>query len=473
MRRASVWALVCIVGLCGLAHGAPIVVDEAVSHASGFNSFPTVPGLSSSDYADASSGNFVTVATVGSLNGNSGPASVLLNGAGQSGNDVPGESAFLQDGLTTGKFLVNLATNVDVSQVNTYSRHVSNRTPQVYDLFGSNAATLPGTGGDNVAELTGLGWTHIATVDTRAGSTGGSYNGICGVSVSDTSGSLGTYRYLMLNADPPGGTGNTFYGELDVYGTPLSPPQPPAVEVIAHYAFDGDYSNAEGPAPAATPNATTFNTANKKFGSAAVLLSNPIGDNDDARLDIADGAYFQGLESLTVALWVDPSSWQGNPRIFQKGSDSNWRLYSEGTNDLRLIISGHTVTVPDSVFDLIPLDDWTHVAAVFDGLNDLMTIYINGDVANSVSVPFDAVVNNNTSALGIGQKAGGTHANDGYDGLMDELWIFNGALTEEQIESLMSFNRLPEDRIPEPATLGLLALGGLALVRRRRVTRDA
>ncbi|MCX7006898.1 MAG: basic secretory protein-like protein, partial [Kiritimatiellaeota bacterium] len=77
------------------------------------------------------------------------------------------------------------------------------RGPQVYTLSAGN------NGKD--------GWKQIAQVDTRpqSGNAGGQY----GVSISDSTGSLGRYRYLLFDIsctekkDP---FGNTFFSELDV-----------------------------------------------------------------------------------------------------------------------------------------------------------------------------------------------------------------------------------------------------------------
>ena len=52
----------------------------------------------------------------------------------------------------------------------------------------------------------------------------------------------------------------------------------------------------------------------------------------------------------------------------------------------------------------------------------------------------------------------------GFNGLLDNVFVFNSALTGPQVQSLMMTNELP---IPEPATLGLLALGVFGLVSRR------
>ena len=64
---------------------------------------------------------------------------------------------------------------------------------------------------------TSCGWKLIATVDTRPkqGDTGGQY----GVSITNSGGSLGKYRYLLFACaatETDDDWGNTFYSEIDV-----------------------------------------------------------------------------------------------------------------------------------------------------------------------------------------------------------------------------------------------------------------
>ena len=92
---------------------------------------------------------------------------------------------------------MDLGGALDLKQVNTYSWHPSTRGPQVYKLYASdgeadNFKAKPKRGTDPVK----CGWKLIAKVDTRpkTGDGGGQY----GVSISDSDGSIGKYRYLLF-----------------------------------------------------------------------------------------------------------------------------------------------------------------------------------------------------------------------------------------------------------------------------------
>ncbi len=104
-------------------------------------------------------------------------------------------------------------------QVNTYSWHPNTRGPQVYKLYASDGAAQGFQAAPkNETDPETCGWKLIAKVNTKAKNPeddGGQY----GVSISDTNGALGKYRYLLFDMAHTEGNddfGNTFYCEIDV-----------------------------------------------------------------------------------------------------------------------------------------------------------------------------------------------------------------------------------------------------------------
>ena len=132
--------------------------------------------------------------------------------------DQPEENFFFAQNSDGGRLLIDLGKAIDIAQVNTYSWHPNTRGPQVYRLYASDGtdksfSAKPAEGRDP----TKVGWKLIVTVDARPkqGQGGGQY----GVNIADTNGSVGKYRYLLLDAsrtedDDP--FGNTFYSEITV-----------------------------------------------------------------------------------------------------------------------------------------------------------------------------------------------------------------------------------------------------------------
>ena len=208
------WLLLPCVALA--AHAEVKVVMERNGNDSATRSFAfkNVPAPSQSDAAGAA-----TITEVeGARDRNGGQAAVLQDGKLPREEDQPAANFFFAQGSEGGRLLLDLVESTDVKAINTYSWHAATRGPQVYVLYASDGKAEgfqkePKKGTDPVK----AGWKLVAKVDTRPkdGEMGGQY----GVSITESEGSLGHYRYLLFDiartesADP---FGNTFYSEIDV-----------------------------------------------------------------------------------------------------------------------------------------------------------------------------------------------------------------------------------------------------------------
>ena len=152
----------------------------------------------------------------GNKDENAGELSVMHDGKLPTEEDQPDRSFFFAQNDDGGRLSIDLGKAIDVKQVNTYSWHPNTRGPQVYKLYAAD-----GKAKDFNAEPkkdtdpTKCGWKLVASVDTRKDENGGQY----GVSISDTAGAMGKYRYLLFDIsetekDDP--FGNTFFSRLNV-----------------------------------------------------------------------------------------------------------------------------------------------------------------------------------------------------------------------------------------------------------------
>ena len=204
-----------------LAHSARAEVKLVVDHnANGQTNadfkFNQVPLPSGTDAAARAKFTIVD----GEIDPSGGPVEKLNDGKVPTEEDQPAENFFFNAGTDGGRIGVELEKAVDIVQVNTYSWHPGTRGPQLYKLYASDGSGAgfsanPKKGAD--PEKTG--WKLIASVDTRPkeGDMGGQY----GVSISDSGGSLGKFKYLLFDCsrtESDDGFGNTFYSEIDVVG---------------------------------------------------------------------------------------------------------------------------------------------------------------------------------------------------------------------------------------------------------------
>jgi hypothetical protein len=150
--------------------------------------------------------------------GNGGDATKLHDGRVPSDDDQPSENFFFRQGTDGGRIQVDLGGSTTIKQINTYSWHAGARGPQVYKLYASDGrADGFNAGPKRDIDPASCGWKLLAEVDTRPkeGQGGGQH----GVSISDSGGNVGAYRYLLFDisrTEDRDAFGNTFFSEIDV-----------------------------------------------------------------------------------------------------------------------------------------------------------------------------------------------------------------------------------------------------------------
>jgi hypothetical protein len=206
--------LICFVPAFAVAEVKVVVDGNVGARATPQFKFEHIPSPARND---AGAGAKLAL-VVGDSDGSSSPLSVLTDGNLPSSEDQPSANFFFAAGADGGRILVDLGQVMDVGAVNTYSWHPSTRGPQVYNLYasdGNDPMFTPKPGEDT--HPVSCGWRLIAKVDTRPeqGEGGGQY----GVNITDTSGTLGKFRYLLFDSVPTEVNdlfGNTFFSEVDV-----------------------------------------------------------------------------------------------------------------------------------------------------------------------------------------------------------------------------------------------------------------
>ena len=173
--------------------------------------FKNVPSPSRKDAANGK--RFVIVS--GERDENGGDVDKLTDGKVPQEEDQPAENVFFAAGTAGGKLGLDLEKEIEIKQINTYSWHPSTRAPQVYKLY---AVAGSEKSWPKEADPQKAGWKLIANVDTRDKS-GGENGGQHAVSISDSEGKIGKYRYLLFDVsrtEVDDDFGNTFYSEIDV-----------------------------------------------------------------------------------------------------------------------------------------------------------------------------------------------------------------------------------------------------------------
>jgi hypothetical protein len=215
MSQRLLIAIACL----SLTAASPPAVKITIDHNTGNDAtadfkFKRVPSPAKDDAARHARMKVI----VGQADPDSGGLNALTDGALPDDDDQPHANFFFNAGSDGGRILMDLGSTMEISQVNSYSWHSDTRVPQVYNLFvsdGSDPKFNPEP--DSRTDPASCGWKLIATVDTRPSQ--GDSSGQYGVSITDSSGTLGKFRYLLFDSIPSEDDdpwGNTFFSEIDV-----------------------------------------------------------------------------------------------------------------------------------------------------------------------------------------------------------------------------------------------------------------
>lgn len=154
------------------------------------------------------------------------------------------------------------------------------------------------------------------------------------------------------------------------------------------------------------------------------------GVNDHVNLGTSLATALNGTTALTLEAWINPSVLNGWNNIITdyNGSYHKLLLRVRNNNNIQFWLNG---TVLNSSFT-VPLDTWTHIAAVYDGSN--MYVYANGVLV--ASQPATVSLPTTTDQFNIGSRIGSNTEN--FTGSIDEVRVWTTARTPEQINGSMN-----------------------------------
>jgi hypothetical protein len=219
MKKIIMISSVCF--LTAVTQAAVVVTTEKYANTTPtdgatWDKFTTIANLSSTDYADASQGNAtISIPTANALQAGVNP-SIALDGAGQANdNEVAGSMFF--DAAAPNRFLIDLGSEVEVSSFSAFAWHSESRQDISITLYRSSTLLNADETITDGAGLVDEGWAGIQTVSTDYWGTDATA-GQVGVQFTDTSGTLFTGRYLLVDVEPAGGS--AFMTEFDVQVIP-------------------------------------------------------------------------------------------------------------------------------------------------------------------------------------------------------------------------------------------------------------
>jgi len=188
------------------------------------------------------------------------------------------------------------------------------------------------------------------------------------------------------------------------------------------YGNDGTAIGMPMPTRNATSGESGWATTTCKIGSCMTF------DGTNDYVDAGDNNSLNPAR-FSVEAWFYAENLVGNHDIISKGTVGGGITYfMMVSNEVIMFYVGGSSQVNSAYTSAIATSTWYHVVGVYDGANT--KIYLNGNWKDDASTPLPPVSTSNN--VYIGQRSGGSNF---FDGLIDEVRIYNRALTADEIRT--------------------------------------
>lgn len=285
------------------------------------------------------------------------------------------------------------------------------------------------------------------STDSLFGTTLVDQGAILGTTYS-VSGLLTNKKYFWrVNATNAGGTGP--YSEVWNFTTVSAP-----VGLVAAYAFDEGTGTTTADVSGNGITGTIVGATWTTQGKYSKALS---FNGTTSYVDLGNPAALQLTGSMTWSAWINAAA---NPAddgqiIAKSDNNSGWQFKTSpdtGPHTFGVAVSSSTTARTQRYSTLVrSLNTWYHVAGVYNAASQTLDIYVNGVLNNGTllgTVPASQI--NSSVNVNIGRRTGGYY----FNGIIDEVRIYNRALSQAEIQADMN---TPLGAPPAPPAAPVLA----------------
>lgn len=253
----------------------------------------------------------------------------------------------------------------------------------------------------------------------------------------------------------PDGTGDWEDAPGSGSGTVTTPGESndgiPSVQIMADYRMDECYwdgTTGEVIDSTVTPyNGTSIGDANTTVNAGGGVCYN--GNFLSNYVELPTFPHING--SRTITAWFNTKDILSgtHQRIFADDENNNNGSYAlsvgdPGTGRVRFYIRGLSTVSLDTA-SVVAKDTWYFVAATFNSATMKKTLYIydaSGSLLNEVSQTVTGTVGTPSGKASLGGEVVGAEVANRFNGYLDEVKIFDGALYRTEIETIVNNERV-------------------------------
>ncbi len=171
-------------------------------------------------------------------------------------------------------------------------------------------------------------------------------------------------------------------------------------------------------------------------------------DGEDDYIQVPYDDIFNITDAITLSVWIKPSlpfdpPWKAIINNREFGAEGSYLLQTSRINGGSERVAEFALRLPGGytymrAITLLTSDDFWHIAATYDEESSQMRIYVNGDLEENATpnrAASGAIDPSSQDGIFIG-KDYGIDSPNWFGGIVDEVAIYNRALTEEQVKDL-------------------------------------
>lgn len=163
-------------------------------------------------------------------------------------------------------------------------------------------------------------------------------------------------------------------------------------------------------------------------------------NESDGFIDVGNVSALQLTSKISISVWVNANGNQnGWDTIVNKWEDDTTTNadgigfgYYLGLNPDGLTLRWNVTSQSIQINNPFPINEWTHIVVTFDG--DSLKLYLNGILESQENVSGITLTNN--APFKIGRQSDLDDGTTGFNGGIDDIRVYNRALSLNEIEML-------------------------------------